>query len=149
MSEGKPFREDRRDAIRKPKKDQGFTLIEILIALTIFSVGMLAVGAMQVSSIKVNSTANKITKRMTRAQDKLEELMSLPYNDPWLQDLGDPPSGLDSAGNIHEETTSDGYTISWTVTNDSPVSNAKLVTVTVIGEGKRTELSVIKPDVEY
>ena len=127
---------------------QGFTLIEVLIAITIFAIGLLAVAAMQTSAITVNSTADQITTRMTWAQDKLEELMALPYSDPLLEDLGDPPSGTDSAGNLHQETISEGsvnYTILWTVTNNTPISGNKLITVTVTGKGKTTRVSYIKP----
>ena len=135
----------KKTAIKKSQKDQGFTLIEVLIAITIFAVGLLAVATMQLSAIRVNSTAGQITTRMTWAQDKLEELMALPYSDPWIEDLGDPPSGTDSAGNAHQETTSDGYIISWTVTNNTPLSSTKLITVAVTGRGKVTQVSYVKP----
>ena len=135
----------KKTAIKKSQKDQGFTLIEVLIAITIFAVGLLAVAAMQISAINVNSTAGQITPRITWAQDKLEELMALPYSDPWIEDLGDPPSGTDSDGNAHQETTSDGYTISWTVTDDTPISSTKLITVAVTGRGKVTQVSYVKP----
>ena len=132
-------------ALRKSKKDEGFTLIEVLIAISIFAVGLLAVATMQLSAIRVNSTAGQITTRITWAQDKLEELMALPYSDPLLEDLGDPPSGTDSAGNAHQETTYEGYIISWTVTNNTPISSTKLITVAVTGRGKVTQVSYVKP----
>ena len=134
-------------AIKKSQKDQGFTLIEVLIAISIFAVGLLAVATMQISAINVNSTAGRITTRMTWAQDKIEELMALPYSDPWIEDLGDPPSGTDTADNAHQETTPDGiYTISWTVTDDTPVPNTKLITVSVTGRGKTSHLTSMKSD---
>jgi prepilin-type N-terminal cleavage/methylation domain-containing protein len=136
----------KKTAIKKSQKDEGFTLIEVLIAISILAVGLLAVATMQITSIKVNSTAGQITDRITLAQDKLEELMALPYSSPWLEDLGDPPSGTDTNGNTHQETT-DGYTISWTVTNNALVSNTKLITVTVTGRGKTTRVSYIKPSI--
>jgi type IV pilus assembly protein PilV len=135
--------------IKTIQKDQGFTLIEVLIALTIFAIGLLAVAAMQTSAITVNSTAGQITTRMTWAQDKLEELMALPYTDPLLEDLGNPPSGTDSAGNLHQETISDGsdnYIISWAVTDDTLIAGTKLITVTVTGKGKTTQVSYVKPE---
>jgi type IV pilus assembly protein PilV len=146
MRQGKAY--TKQTGIKTIRKDQGFTLIEVLIAITIFAVGLLAVAAMQTSAITVNSTAGQITTRMTWAQDKLEELMALPYSDPWLEDLGDPPSGTDTAGNAHQETTSEGsydYTISWTVTDNTPISGTKLITVTVTGRGKTTRVSYVKP----
>jgi type IV pilus assembly protein PilV len=129
--------------IRKSKKDDGFTLIEVLIAITVFAVGLLAVAAMQTSAIRVNSTAGQITDRITLAQDKLEELMGLSYSDPWLEPAGNPP-GQDSALHTHQ-ATSDGYAIiSWTVTDDTPVSGTKLITVTVTDRGKTTRLVSVK-----
>lgn len=145
MRQGKTVKKDRQAAIKKPQKDEGFTLIEVLIAISILAVGLLAVATMQITSIKVNSTAGQITDRITLAQDKLEELMALPYSSPWLEDLGDPPSGTDTNGNTHQETTDD-YTISWTVTDDILASNTKLITVTVIGRGKVTLVSYVKPN---
>ena len=144
MRQGKIY--TKKTGIKTIQKDQGFTLIEVLIAITIFAVGLLAVAAMQTSAITVNSTAGQITTRMTWAQDKLEELMVLPYSDHLLEDLGDPPSGTDSEGESHQETTSDGYyTISWTVTNNTPISGTKLITVAVTGRGKTTRVSYVKP----
>ena len=134
----------KKTGVKKSQKDEGFTLIEVLIAISILAVGLLAVATMQITSIKVNSTAGQITDRITLAQDKLEELMALPYSSPWLEDLGDPPSGTDTNGNTHQETTDD-YTISWTVTDDALVSNTKLITVTVTGRGKVTQIIYVKP----
>lgn len=126
----------KKTGIKKLQKDQGFTLIEVLIAISIFAVGLLAVATMQLSAIRVNSTAGQITTRITWAQDKLEELMALPYTDSQLQAAGSP----------FQETTPDGYyTISWTVTDDTPISDTKLITVTVTGRGKTTRVSYVKP----
>ena len=125
----------KKTAIKKSKKDEGFTLIEVLIAISIFAIGMLAVATMQISAIKVNSNAGKITTRITWAQDKLEKLMALPYTDSQLQAAGSP----------FQETTSDGYIVSWTVTDNTPITNTKLITVTVTGRGKTTRVSYVKP----
>jgi type IV pilus assembly protein PilV len=118
------------------KKEEGFTLIEVLIALTIFAVGLLGVAAMQTSAIRMNATAGKLTNLSTWGTDKIEELSALPYSDPLL----------DSAGNPHQEVTGD-YTISWTVIDDNPVTSTKNITVTVTGQGKSTDISFIKPNV--
>ena len=132
--------------IRKSKKDEGFTLIEVLIGISIFAIGLLAVATMQLSAIRVNSTAGQITTRITWAQDKLEKLMALPYSDPWLEAAGNFP-GNDSAGNTHKlSPTTDGYTISWAVTDNSPVPNTKLITVSVTGRGKTSHLTSMKSD---
>ena len=118
------------------KKENGYTLIEVLIALTIFAVGLLAVAGMQTSAIRMNSTAGKLTNLSAWGMDKIEELSALPYSDPLL----------DPAVNPHQEQVGD-YTISWTVIDNNPITNTKNITVTVIGRGKRMEFGILKPDV--
>jgi len=120
----------------KLKEEDGYTLIEVLISLTIFAVGMLAVAVMQTSAIRMNSTAGKLTNLSTWGMDKIEELSALSYSDPLL----------DSAGNPHQERLG-SYTISWTVIDDNPLTNTKFITVTVTGQGKRAEFCILKPDV--
>jgi type IV pilus assembly protein PilV len=117
-------------SIEKLKKDQGFTLLEVLIAISIFAVGMLAIAAMQTSAIRVNSSAGQITELSALGMGKLEELMGVDYGDAQLQESGNP----------FQETTSDGYTITWNVTNDSPVENNTRIRITVSAKGKSLEI---------
>lgn len=128
----------------KLKKENGFTLIEVLVAITIFAVGLLAVAAMQNSAILMNSSAGKLTNLSTLGMDQIEKLSALPYTDPWLETAGNP-LGNDSAGNTHQ--VSGDYTISWTVIDDDPVSNTKNITVTVSGRGKTAVISFFKPNI--
>ena len=118
------------------KKKDGFTLIEVLIALTIFAVGLLAIAGMQTSAIRMNSIAGKLTHLSTWGTDKIEELSALSYSD----------SLLDSAGNPHQELSGD-YTITWTVIDNYPVINTKKITVTVTGQGKRADIGIFKPNI--
>ena len=117
------------------KIEDGYTLIEVLIAITIFAVGLLAVASMQTSAIRMNSTAGKLTNLSTWGMDKIEELSALPYAHPFL----------DPAGNPHQEVLG-VYTISWTIIDNNPVSNTKNITVTVTGQGKRTDIGILKPN---
>ncbi|MBT7696182.1 MAG: prepilin-type N-terminal cleavage/methylation domain-containing protein [Desulfobacterales bacterium] len=124
-------------------KEQAFTLMEVLIAISIFSVGILAVASMQISAIQANSRATRTTVHITLAQNKLEELISLPYDNPRLEAAGNFP-GTDTAGNTHQETTPDGYKITWDIIDDDPVANSKHITVTVTGRGGETRVVCIK-----
>jgi prepilin-type N-terminal cleavage/methylation domain-containing protein len=100
----------------------GYTLIEILIALSIFSIGMLAVASMQIKSIQTNDFANNVTESTTWAQDKFEDLITRAWTDTAI------------AAGTQSETNSDGYTITWTVIDedlDSNLATAELKRITV------------------
>ena len=129
-------------AVGRLKKNEGFTLIETLLAVSILSIGLLAIASMQISAIKVNSSASSLTKRSTWAQDKLEELVALPYGHARL-DIGDHPQAPDTI----PETTSDGHTIEWNVVA-GPVADTKQVTVTATKHGKTIQMRFIKADLE-
>ena len=131
--------------IRAMQNDAGFTIIEVVIAISILAVGLLGVAAMQTSAIQVNSAAGRMTTRMNWAQDRMEELKAMPFSDPWLEAAGNPP-GVDSAGNTHEQTTSDGYAVRWDVDEGEPVLNTKRIVVTVTGKGKTSRLTCMKAD---
>jgi prepilin-type N-terminal cleavage/methylation domain-containing protein len=115
----------------------GFTLIEVIIAISIFTIGILAVGSMQISAINGNESANNLTGATTWGQDKVEELLALPY------------ANVATGGPINQGI----YTITWTATNcpaaNCPVSNAKFITITVTwqqrGVNKTVTFTNIKP----
>ncbi len=140
--------DNRANSRKELNKQGGFTLIEVLIALTIFAVGLLAIAAMQTSAIRMNSTAGHLTDLSAIGMDQLEYLMGLSITDPWLEPAGNPP-GTDSANNTHQFNTNDGFTVSWnTVQNPSvggtPVPNTTRITLTVTGKGKRLTLTCLK-----
>ncbi len=91
----------------KKNNNRGYSIIEVLIALSIFSIGILGIAALQISSTGSNSTARKITDATYYAEDKLEQLISLAWADP----------DLDPAGNTHTEAAADGYTTQWDITD--------------------------------
>ena len=93
--------------------EKGFTLVEVMIALVIFSIGILGVAAMQINFIQGNATARGVTEAANQASGKLEELVVVDY-----PDSTSPPSPLDlaAAGSPHSETIGD-YTLDWTVTH--------------------------------
>ena len=122
------------------KKHQGFTLIEVLIAMAVFAIGILAIFSMQVTSISSNALARGLTENYTGAMDKVEELLALQYNDPSGQlNVGthnEPQAtdGIDNNGDgVADEPGETGYiNLSWQVwENTIWDQNIKSVRVTV------------------
>lgn len=128
----------------KHQNQEGFTIIEVLMAISIFAVGMLAVATMQYSAIRVNYTANRITTRTTWAQDRMEQLAALPYTDANLVD-GNATVGVVTTYTDPSPPT--GFTVTWTVDDDNPVQNTKLITVTVTEGSSTVRLTTVKANI--
>ncbi len=73
--------------MRRENKEKGFTLIEVLVALVILTVGILAVQMMQVHSIEENTSAGGISAKSMMAATQIETILNLAYNDPALVDF--------------------------------------------------------------
>lgn len=68
------------------KREAGFTLIEILIAMSVFAIAILGVVAMQTSSIRGNMQARVIGEEMLDATSRVEALRMLAYSGADLTD---------------------------------------------------------------
>lgn len=113
------------------KSSGGFTLIEVLVAMVILSIGVLALTSMQTAGMKGNSTANVLTVGGTWVASTIEEIFGTEYDDL-------------ANGNT---TTVDGkYTVTWTVTDDSPMPDTKSVNLIVAGQDKQNQRRV---EVDY
>jgi type IV pilus assembly protein PilV len=127
----------------RPSGEKGFTLLEVIVAISILTFGLLAVASMQMTAIRGNYNASNITEATTVAQDRLEDLMGLLYSDPLL----DPGNGLSDPA----PPSPSGYTITYDVLNNNPMANTRLIAVTVKwqdkGVQKQSVLTCVKPQV--
>ena len=60
--------------------DKGFTLLELVVAILVFAVGILGIAKMQSLSVMGNSYGMHMSQAVNIAQDKLEELQDLPVS---------------------------------------------------------------------
>jgi prepilin-type N-terminal cleavage/methylation domain-containing protein len=108
----------------KIKNDKGFTLLEVIFAVSILAVGILAVASMQVSSIRGNAFAWRTTEASTVAMGQIERLMDLSYIDTNLTN-GNHTIPVVAAVNGHT------YNVTWIVVDDQPIDRTKTVRLTV------------------
>jgi type IV pilus assembly protein PilV len=150
------------------KKSEGFTLIEVMVAIVVLTVGLLAVGTMQISAIRGNFMSGNTSVALSLASEKMEDLLNSSFADPpGVQKLTDTVSGnntnLSSTTSVdYEELVSeDGavgtggfYRRIWNIANVpnlSPAPTTKNVMVIVTWENNRHRISIssVKNQVVY
>jgi type IV pilus assembly protein PilV len=136
------------DNLNGKANDNGFTIIEMLIAMSIFAIGFLAVASLQISAGKSNRTASDLTNAVNIASDRMERLMGISFDNAFLDPATNPH--LDNQGK---------YTIQWVVTgidlNADGVDDAKIINLTVswtpyLGGGakqRNVNIDFIKPEI--
>lgn len=143
-------------------ENKGFTLIEILIAMAIFAIGILAVLSMQVSAVNTNAAARRVTDNYTWAAQQAEEFMALSFTDPALNDTGgdfkpraQDEDGIDNDadGQIDEDGETGYMKIAWRVQENPPENGfrSKNITIrmtTMSRKGPKTiDLDFVKLDI--
>lgn len=152
----------------RTKNQNGFTLIELLIALVIFAVGILGVGAMQITSIQGNSKGRLISEASNLAADQIEIILSRDYDHVDLIDNDGDGTGQDldmdgvddNVGNFGLDdatvATADGnamsadgnYQLFWNVAIDHPADDTKTINIIVdpSGSGRNVSMTIVKVD---
>jgi prepilin-type N-terminal cleavage/methylation domain-containing protein len=112
-------------------KNRGFSLIELLIAISLFGIGVMAisvflpVGSAHVNKARLNSIA------LALSQQKMEELKQVPFTSP------------DLTAGAHAESTG-VFQVAWTVEDSIPNSRCKRTSInttwTVSGDNHTVQL---------
>jgi len=102
----------------------GFTLIEVMIALVILSIGILALVKLQISAIQGNTLSQNMTTAVSLAEQRVEQLKDTPYAQI-------PPSE-----SVTVTAANRNFTRQVTVTDSSPLLNTKTVSVLVTWQDK-------------
>lgn len=119
---------------------KGFTFIEVIVALTLFSFGLLAITGMFGVSTQALQSGGDRTKAVLLAQEKLEELKSVPYHQ-LLSTLG----GEDQEDQIHPLQERHGSNLlTWIVQKDQPMIGLTVLTVTVTWKTSGGQIKSVK-----
>jgi len=100
---------------RRPGRALGFSLIEVLFALTFLAIGIMAVAAMIPAGTRGITQSRVLTSGLMAAQVKLEDLKGTPY-------------AVLTAGTFSDTTSV--FTRTWTVTDSVPMAGCKKIDVT-------------------
>lgn len=108
----------------------GLTLLEVMIALLLFTFSIMAVSSMQVHSMKSNASTRNGIHDVLAACKSLEKVLAMPYDDVLLvdPDNGYSPMSPDHGPFLIAKTNS---TIEWEVSEGFPIRNAKKIAVTI------------------
>jgi prepilin-type N-terminal cleavage/methylation domain-containing protein len=100
------------------RREAGLTLIEVLVALSILAVALLALAPMFTTAVRSNASAYQLTNSTTLAREKLEELSGYPRSDPRLTVPGTANAAIPSVGG----TAPAGSTAVSCVDNPAPLT---------------------------
>jgi type IV pilus modification protein PilV len=100
------------------RRAEGFSLIEVLVALCILAISLLALAGLMVTTTRNNSSGGHMTEAATFGQDVLERLRGAPW------------ASIVAGADTRVGSTGVSYARSWTVTDNATVTQ-RWVTITV------------------
>ena len=122
--------------------EDGFTLVETLIATVVLTVGLLGIAGLLTATTTAQISARESARSVRLASGKMDELMKLPFSSPEVTVGG----GLDENVDDYNESPDVATTIRWRV-EDGPTDDTRVLTVRVINlrgqQARQAELSTI------
>jgi prepilin-type N-terminal cleavage/methylation domain-containing protein len=97
---------------RTGRRDRGFSLVEMMLAMTVLGIGLLSIAQIIPLALAGTTQARVRTQAVQAGQERLDDLMAVEY-DSLL------------AGTFSE--TVDGYSVTWTISDDVPVPGSKRI----------------------
>jgi type IV pilus assembly protein PilV len=115
----------------------GFSLIELLVAITILSVALMALAGMQSIAIKHTSISQKISVAASLAQEVMDDVLAYDLSDPRLNSSQTFNYIFDPNTNATSVTVAGAGTLTATVTTtvSTPAAGTTWIIVTVTGSG--------------
>ncbi len=105
-------------------KVKGFSLIEVLVAMAVITIGIFAIMTMIMAVIKANAHSRNATTATALVQQKMEDIITLDYGSITTSNTND-------LGGTYTTTTAFNvdFNLSISITEDTPVTNSKTIVV--------------------
>ena len=109
---------------------KGFSMLEVLIAICLLSIGIMGLATLQSRGIRGNDLGNRTTQAIALAQDKVEQFINSGSGTNYPLT---PTASTPDPNNPIDETGSGGgiFTRAWQIQDNTPVNASQTITVTV------------------
>lgn len=128
------------------KNENGFSLIELLIAISILAVGLLGTATMLTTNMGSNSFSQTITVEASVASSVMEEIMAKNASDPiFSASVAGAVYDLDPASAATTITVQGRvYSATYSVTQNTPVTGVARIDSTVTSGARALTLTSLK-----
>ncbi len=138
---------------RRKRSTGGFSLLEVMIALSILGFGMLAASVGQLSALKTSRQSRSATVAMYLAEQQMEAFQSMSSDDV-IAAISAPGYPADPANPIDPDPNDDNvvqFNRRWFITQDTPEPNVLSIRVEVdwvdpLGFNRTTVLRSLKAE---
>jgi type IV pilus assembly protein PilV len=114
------------------KSKKGFTLVELMVAVTLMAIGLFALVGMQIVALNSTNIAYQLTTASALAESVLEDVMSWDNSDPRLKTpLNTPLTSGFAIGSSPYTISNVPYKFGCTFTQNTPISGITMVQVQV------------------
>lgn len=117
-----PQPQPRLSLLRRRNRQRGFSLLELMIALTVLLIGITGILTMQIVALRATSYSRHATEAAILAEDKLEQLRTLTVTD--VQANGD--ENVNALGTTTGDQTQDIFRRTWATTINGTVGEIRV-----------------------
>ena len=123
---------------------QGFTILEVVIALFLISIGVIATAPMFVYAVEESAATDDLTTIGTIAVQRIEQMRGMPFNQ--LQ----PGGSLTADVNGYFDDSDPDYLVRWMIVNATLSGRMRLIEVRVMayrgvrGEPKEVTVTTLR-----
>ncbi len=118
-----------RRILKRLASTEGFTMLEVVIAMGMLTIGLLGIAAVQITALRVSGGSRHLSDAMYLAEEQMEafrsmRLASLPAAGTW----SDPGNPIQTAVPAGDATT---FNRRWVVTPNSPVPGVTTIRIEI------------------